>query len=125
MLGGLNQYATASSASINRFSTCRTSSPHRTIRHRATARTTLACAAQLRIVAARWQARHLFTSSGSTSDWPESTVTQLSSIDYRVGDARAYGCFWICEATEHPSEPGAPSVEPMQAQPVRAGNKVA
>src|SRR5665811_1759173 len=32
----------------NRFSTCRTSSPHRTTRHRAAARTISACAAQLR-----------------------------------------------------------------------------
>jgi len=52
MPGGLNRYATESSASINRFSTCRTSSPHRTTRHRAAARTISACAAQLRTVAA-------------------------------------------------------------------------
>jgi phosphoglycerate dehydrogenase-like enzyme len=40
------------SALINRFLICRTSSPHRTTRHRVTARTTSACAAQLRTVAA-------------------------------------------------------------------------
>lgn len=51
MPGGLNRYATESSASINRFSTCRTSSPHRTTRHRAKARTISACAARLRTVA--------------------------------------------------------------------------
>jgi phosphoglycerate dehydrogenase-like enzyme len=49
----IEPYAMESSASINRFSTCRTSSPHRTIRHRALARTISACAAQLRTVAAR------------------------------------------------------------------------
>jgi Lactate dehydrogenase and related dehydrogenases len=52
MPGGLNRYATESSASINRFSTCRTSSPHRTTRHRALARTISACAGQLRTAAA-------------------------------------------------------------------------
>jgi phosphoglycerate dehydrogenase-like enzyme len=51
MPGGLNRYATESFASINRFSTCRMSSPHRIIRDRATARTTSACAGQLRTVA--------------------------------------------------------------------------
>ena len=49
---GLSRYATESSASINRFSTCRTSSPHRITRRRALARTMSACAAQLRTVAA-------------------------------------------------------------------------
>jgi hypothetical protein len=43
---------TESSASINRFSTYRTSSPHRTTRHRAKARAISACAAQLRTAAA-------------------------------------------------------------------------
>jgi hypothetical protein len=38
---------------INRFSTCRTSSLHHTTRHRALARTMLACAGQLRTAAAR------------------------------------------------------------------------
>jgi hypothetical protein len=53
MLGGLNQYATESSASINRSLTYQTSSPHHTIRHKATVRTTSACAARLKTVAAR------------------------------------------------------------------------
>ena len=52
MPGGLNRYATESSASVNRFLTCRTSLPHRTTRHRPKARTISACAAQLRTVVA-------------------------------------------------------------------------
>ena len=39
-------------ASINRFLTCRTSSPHRTTRHRARARTISACVAPSKTVAA-------------------------------------------------------------------------
>jgi tetratricopeptide (TPR) repeat protein len=50
MPGGLNRYATASSASINRFLTCRTSSPRRTTRDRAATHTTLPCVVQLRTV---------------------------------------------------------------------------
>jgi D-isomer specific 2-hydroxyacid dehydrogenase, NAD binding domain len=52
MPGGLNRYATASSASINRFLTCRTSSPRRTTRDRAATHTTSPCAGQLRTVVA-------------------------------------------------------------------------
>src|SRR5208337_4995679 len=71
MPGGLSRYATESSASINRFSTCRTSSPHRTTRHRALARTISACAAQLRTAAAeRDEQCPIAGTMDQISDWP-------------------------------------------------------
>ena len=48
----IDRYAMESSASIDRFSICRTSSPHHTTPHRAKARTISVCAARLRTVAA-------------------------------------------------------------------------